>query len=263
MEDILSLKGKVALISGAGQGVGRQVALHFAAHGCSTVIVNDFFEKRARSVADEVSALGSKGIPAVVDVTDFDSVMKVVDGAASEAGGLHILVNNAGNAGPSDKLDDLPPFWETGPDEWQRWLGTNLYGVLNVTRAALPAMMASQGDRSIVNVISDAGRVGEPGLVVYSGAKAATAGLGRGLAKALGAHKIRVNSVSLASINTPGVSTMLDNPEHVKKMLRQYIIRRVGEPQDVANMILFLASEASSWISGQTYPVNGGYSVSQ
>ena len=105
-------------------------------------------------------------------------------------------------------------------------------------------------------------RVGEPNLAVYSAAKAGAAGFSRALAKALGPHDIRVNSVSLASINTPGLQSVLSDEAMVKRMLKQYIVRRVGEPSDAANMILFLASQAASWISGQTYPVNGGYSTS-
>ncbi|MBI5275826.1 MAG: SDR family oxidoreductase [Burkholderiales bacterium] len=262
MDNILDLKGRVALITGAGQGVGRQTALHFAAHGCRAVIVNDYFPERAEAVAAEVTALGSCGIPMACDITDFDVVMEKTATLAREAGGLHILVNNAGNAGPTGQLDNFPAFWETGPDDWSRWLGTNLYGVLNASRAAVPVMIASGGG-SIVNVISDAGRVGEPHLAVYSAAKAGASGFSRALAKAVAVHKIRVNAVALASINTAGIQSMLADEAAVKKMLRSYLIRRLGEPNDAANMILFLASPAAGWITGQTYPVNGGYSLSQ
>ncbi len=134
---------------------------------------------------------------------------------------------------------------------------------MNATRISVPHIIASGAGGSIVNVISDAGRVGEPNLVAYSAAKAGAAGFSRALAKSLGAHDIRVNSVSLASINTPGLQGLLADEALVKRMLKQYIVRRVGEPTDAANMILFLASGAASWISGQTYPVNGGYSTSQ
>jgi 2-hydroxycyclohexanecarboxyl-CoA dehydrogenase len=262
MENILSLAGRIALVTGAGQGVGRQTALHFAAQGCEAVIVNDYFPERAEAVAAEVTALGSRGIPMSCDITDFDLVMKMTEELTRKAGGLHVLVNNAGNAGPTGSLENFPAFWETSPEDWRQWLGTNLYGVLNVSRAAVPIMIGSGGG-SIVNVISDAGRVGEPHLVVYSAAKAGASGFSRALAKALGVHKIRVNSVALASINTPGIQSMLADEAAVKKILRSYLIRRLGEPDDVANMILFLASEASGWITGQTYPVNGGYSISQ
>lgn len=261
MKSILSLDGRIALVTGAGQGVGRQAALHFASHDAKAVIVNDYVADRAHSVAEEVRALGCQAFPIPGDVTDFGLMNELVRKATDDLGGLHILVNNAGNAGPTASIESFAPFWETGPDDWNQWLGTNLYGVLNLCRVALPIMLRT-GPGSIINVISDAGRVGEPHLAVYSAAKAGASGFSRALAKAVGGKDIRVNSVALASINTPGVQSLLADPEAVKRMLRQYIIRRLGEPSDAANMILFLASDAASWISGQTYPVNGGYSVS-
>jgi len=261
MENILNLKGRIALITGAGQGVGRQTAIHFAVHGCDAIIVNDFVRERAEAVADELKALGCRAEPMPVDITDFERTSRRVEELTQILGGLHILVNNAGNAGPEGTPDKFPPFWETEPEDWDKWMGTNLFGVLNLCRAALPIMIKSGGG-SIVNVVSDAGRVGEPHLAVYSAAKAGTAGFSRALAKGLGIHKIRVNSVSLSTINTPGVQSMLPDEATIQKMLRSYIIRRMGQPSDAANMILFLASNAASWITGQTYPVNGGYSVS-
>ncbi len=263
MNDMLSLEGRIALVTGAGQGVGRQTALHFAAHGCATVLVNDFHAERAAAVAAEVEALGAKAIAVAADVTDLDGLGAKVRAAVAEAGGLHIVVNNAGNAGPVDSIGELPPFWETGPDDWARWLDTNLYGVLNTCRITVPLLIASERGGSIVNIISDAGRVGEPHLAVYSAAKAGAAGFSRALAKATGAHGIRVNAVSLASMRTPGLESMLLDDALVKRMLKQYIVRRLGEPSDAANMVLFLASEAAAWITGQTYAVNGGYSTSQ
>jgi len=263
MRNILSLEGRIALITGAGQGVGRQTALHFAANGCATLLINDFHAARAGLVAEEVQALGARAIVVASDITDYQNLSTRLIGAVAEAGGLHILVNNAGNAGPTSEIGELPPFWETEPAEWNRWLATNLYGVMNASRIAVPLIIKTGAGGSIVNVISDAGRVGEANLVVYSAAKAGAAGFSRALAKGVAAHGIRVNSVSLASINTPGLQNMLSDEALVKRMLKQYIVRRIGEPTDAANMILFLASEAASWISGQTYPVNGGYSTSQ
>lgn len=261
--NILSLKGRIALITGAGQGVGRQVALHFATYGCDTVLVNDYFEDRACAVAEEVKALGGRAIPVAGDVTSFDDVARWLPAAVSAAGGLDIIVNNAGNAGPQGDPSKQPVFWETGPEDWSKWLGTNLYGVLNVCRAAIPHVLQRAAGGSIINVISDAGRVGEPGLAVYSGAKAGVSGFSRALAKELGRHRVRVNTVALSAIRTPGVAALLSDADIVKRVTRQYPMGRLGEPTDVANLILFLASEAASWITAQTYPVNGGYTVSQ
>jgi 3-oxoacyl-[acyl-carrier protein] reductase len=173
---------------------------------------------------------------------------------------VDVLVNNAGNAGASGgPLFGQPPFWETGPQDWERWLGTNLFGVLNTTRAVLPHMVAHGWGR-IVSIVSDAGRVGAADLVVYSGAKAGAAGFSRALARAVGRHGVTVNCVALGSMNTDSVAEVTGDPATLKKVLSGYPVRRLGEPADAANMVGFLASDAASWITGQTYPVNGGYS---
>ncbi|MGD0608516.1 MAG: SDR family NAD(P)-dependent oxidoreductase [Streptosporangiaceae bacterium] len=259
MENLLRLDGKTVLVTGAGQGVGRQVALHCAGHG-ARVVVNDFHLDRADAVASQIRAAGGSAVASRCDVTDFDDVMDMLARVEQEAGGIDVLVNNAGNAGPvQDPMSPAPPFWEADPKEWGPWMGANFYGVLNCARAALPAMVERCSGR-VVTVISDAGRVGEPDLPVYSGAKAGAAGFSRALAKAVGRYNITVNCVALASMRTPGVASVTDDPDLVKSMLRSYVIRRLGEPSDAANLILFLASDAAAWITGQTYPVNGGYS---
>jgi 2-hydroxycyclohexanecarboxyl-CoA dehydrogenase len=260
MTNILDLKGRVALVTGAGQGVGRQTALHLAANGAGAVIVNDFHLDRAQNVADEIRAAGSVATAIRADVTSLESVEAMFSKAQEIHGPIDILVNNAGNAGPTQDVANIKPFWETGPDDWATWLGTNFYGVLNCCKAAVPNMMERRYGR-ITTVISDAGRVGEPHFVVYSGAKAGAAGFMRALAKAVGRAEVTANCVALSGIRTPGVAGLIGD-EAVSRMLKSYIIRRLGEPADAANMILFLSSDAANWITGQTYPVNGGYAVS-
>ncbi|MGF6888591.1 2-hydroxycyclohexanecarboxyl-CoA dehydrogenase [Nocardia sp. GAS34] len=259
MHNLFRLDGRTVLVTGAGQGVGRQVALHCAAQGAA-VVVNDYYLDRAETVAQEVRAVGAAALACGGDVTDFDDVTRMVETARVQLGGIDVLVNNAGNAGPAqDPIRPTPPFWETDPKDWQPWLGTNFFGVLNCTRATVPGMV-ERGYGRIVTVISDAGRVGEPHLVVYSGAKAGAAGFIRGLAKAVGRHGITANCVALGPIRTPGIASAVEDPAQVKALLRNYVVRRLGEPDDAANMILFLASDQASWITGQTYPINGGYS---
>jgi 3-oxoacyl-[acyl-carrier protein] reductase len=258
---ITDLSGKIAAVTGAGQGVGREVALHFAKSGAQAVIVNDFYAERAEAVVKEVQALGVKAVAAVCDVTQLDAVKATFAQAAQTAGGpIDILVNNAGNSGVNPDPDARKPFWEVGEAAWDSFIRVNLYGVINCTAAVVPGMIERQGGR-IITIISDAGRVGEPNLEIYSGAKAGAAGFMRGAAKALARHNITANCVAIAATATPAISARLAaNPDAKKKMLSHYVIRRMGEPTDVANMVLFLASGASSWITGQTYPVNGGYS---
>jgi 3-oxoacyl-[acyl-carrier protein] reductase len=258
--DLLSLGGKVALVTGAGQGVGRQIALQFAAHDASAVIVNDFFAERAQAVASELENGGTRAVPIQCDVTDFESVRGMVDRARNAVGPIDILVNNAGNAGPEASIEDPTPFWETTPEQWVPWLGANFFGVLNCTHAVVGPMVERRYGR-VITIVSDAGRVGEPNLVVYSGAKAGAAGFTRAVAKAVGNAGVTANCIALSAIRTPATAGMTADDAVVKKMLRNYIVRRLGEPSDVANMALFLASDASSWITGQTYPVNGGYAL--
>jgi 3-oxoacyl-[acyl-carrier protein] reductase len=140
-------------------------------------------------------------------------------------------------------------------------MGTNFYGVLNAARAVLPGMVERRYGR-LVSIVSDAGRVGEANLVVYSGAKAGAAGFIRGLAKAVGRHGITANCVALSAMRTPATEEQLADEALAKVVLRNYIVRRFGEPADAAAAVLYLVSDEASWVTAQTLPVNGGYAVS-
>lgn len=260
-DDLLDLHGRIALVTGAGQGVGRQVALHFARHGAGTVLINDYYPDRAEAVAEEVRNAGAKALALPFDVTDYELSQRSISEAIDDIGRINILVNNAGNAGPQTDFSDTTPFWQTTPEDWAGWIGTNFTGVLNCTRAVLDGM-TSNGYGRIVTVISDAGRVGEPNLIVYSGAKAGAAGFTRAIAKAVGRYGVTANCVALSAMRTPSTADAISDPDAAGRMLRGYVVRRFGEPDDAANAVLFLASDAASWITAQTYPVNGGYAVS-
>lgn len=259
MQDILDLKGRIALVTGAGQGVGRETAIYLAAHDAA-VVVNDFYAERAEAVAAEIEAAGGRAVGVACDVTDHGAVRAMVADAERELGPIDILVNNAGNAGVSSEVWDTKPFWETEPEEWRRWVDVNFFGVLNCTNAVVGGMV-ERGFGRVVTVISDAGRVGEPNLVVYSGAKAGAAGFVRALAKAVGRAGVTANCVALSAMRTPATASVTEDAETLKKLLRPYVIRRLGEPADAAALILFLVSDAAPWITGQTYPVNGGYAL--
>jgi len=259
MNDILNLDGRVALVTGAGQGVGRQIALHFAGHGAA-VIVNDYHLDRAKSVVAEIEAAGGKARAIRADVTDLNSVKGMVEDGQNAFGAIDILVNNAGNAGATPDPQARKPFWETGPEVWNSFLGVNLYGVINCAGACIPGMI-ERGSGRIITIISDAGRMGEAGIEIYSGAKAGAAGFTRALARSLGRHQITANCIAIAMTMTPAIErSQRMEPDRLKKAMERYVIRRPGQPSDVANMALFLASGASPWITGQTYPVNGGFS---
>ncbi len=260
MSDILDLGGRVAFVTGAGQGVGRQIALHLAAHNAGGVAVNDFVLERAEKVVEEIQAAGGKALAVQADVTNLESVKAAVAKTEEKFGKVGILVNNAGNAGATPHADTRKPFWETGPDAWNSFIGVNFYGVVNCTSACVPSMIGRGAPGRIITIISEASRYGDSGLEVYAGAKAGAAGFMRATARTLGRYQITANCVAIAATLTPAIEARLKaDPERYKKMMNNYVIRRPGQPTDIANMVLFLASDASSWVTGQTYGVNGGF----
>ena len=260
MSDILDLNGKIALVTGAGQNVGREIALYFGAHNAGGVVVNDYVLERAQAVAAEIESAGVPALAIQGDVTDHAAVKAMVARATGRFGRIDVLVNNAGNGGANPSAALRKPFWETDPEAWNSFIGVNLYGVINCSGAVIPGMIERQGGR-IITIISDAGRMGESGLEIYSAAKAGAAGFSRAIARTLGRSNITANTVAIAAMNTPQVGSRLKaDPERFKRVMANYVIRRLGEPSDIAAMVLFLASDASGWITGQTYPVNGGFS---
>lgn len=264
-DDPLDLQGQIAFVTGAGQGAGRAIALTLAHHNAGGIAVNDFVEERAQAVVAEIEALGIPAIAAPADVGNHESVKAAMERSKQQLGSISILVNNAGNAGPSTQMQFSPPFWESSPDDWQRFFHTNLQGVMNCCHIALLDMVKQQRGR-IVTIISDAGRVGESRLVAYSAAKAGAAGFMRSIAKEAGRYNITANNISLSTLEPPlseaEKAAFMAN-DRVKSQLSRYALRRFGKPDDVATMALFLCSDAANWITGQTYPVNGGYSFSQ
>lgn len=263
--DPLDLGRQIAFVTGAGQGAGRAIALAFARHNAGGVAVNDFVAARAAGVVAEIEALGVPACVAQADVGDHAAVADALAAAERSLGPITILVNNAGNAGPTATMGLSPPFWETKPEDWDRYFRTNLQGVMNCCHVALPGMI-KQGRGRIVTVVSDAGRVGEARLAAYAAAKAGAAGFMRSIAREAGRFGVTANAISLSSLEPnmdDAAKAEFLASDRAKTQLSRYVIRRFGKPDDVANMALFLCSEAAAWITGQTYPVNGGYSFAQ
>jgi 3-oxoacyl-[acyl-carrier protein] reductase len=275
----LGLNDKVAIITGAGRGIGRQIALTLAEEGAK-VAVNDYYEDRANAVADEIKAAGGQGLGVKADVTNLDEVQAMVKKVVDEWGTVHILCNNAGNAGVAEggpEPGQMPTgivglFTEMEKKGWDQWININYYGLLNCARSVIDHMIA-QNYGKIVTTISDAGRVGERRQSVYSGAKAAQVGFSKALAKELGRYCINVNCVAPGATYTEATFGRFEDreklPEEVQVRL-QAVMRvyplargheRLGKPSDIANAVAFLASDRAEWITGQVLSVSGGYSM--
>ncbi|MET0728483.1 MAG: SDR family oxidoreductase [Acidimicrobiales bacterium] len=250
------LDGKRALVTGAGQGVGEGIARMLALAGAE-VVVNDYFADRADAVAGAIVAAGGRAVAAPFDVTDHALVAQ----AFKDVGPIDILVNNAGNAG-AEGFDGTAFFVDTTPEDWAKYLGVNLHGVMCCVHAALPSMIEGRWGR-IVTMVSDAARNGEARMAAYCAAKAGAAGFSRGIAHEVARHGITVNNVSLGTMRTPVTAGLWDDPSQggmQKAILSDYLVRRPGEPDDPAWIVATLVSPRASWVTGQTIAVNGGYS---
>lgn len=268
----LGLKGRVALITGAGQGVGRRIALDLAAEGV-TVLVNDLFAERAEAVAAEVVAAGGKGFAAAGDITDIEQVERIAREGAEKAGApIGILVNNAGIIPERREKGGMAPnFLETKPADWKKIIDLNVYGMLNCCSTVLPGMKAQRWGR-VVSIMSEAGRIGEARLAVYSGAKAAMLGFSKAIAREHGRDGITVNVVALGAVSHEGIKagplSPLADPatdERLGKMINAYPVgrhlNRLCKPEDISGMVALLASERSAYITGQSVGVSGGFAM--
>lgn len=259
----LGIAGRVALVTGAGRGIGRQICLTLAEEGVR-VAVNDIFQERADQVAEEIKKAGGQAMGVVADVTDMEAVSAMVQGVLREWGQLDILVNNAGIPAMEGGMAASYTlfFAQTDRAQWDRTMNLITYGVLNCSRAVIEPMMERSWGR-IVNIISDAGRVGEPRLVAYSMAKAGVMGFSKALAKELGRYSITVNCVSPGTTATEATAAWLQ--AQGEQIMRQYplakALNRLGQPSDIANAVAFLASQRAEWITGQVLSVNGGYAM--
>jgi NAD(P)-dependent dehydrogenase (short-subunit alcohol dehydrogenase family) len=253
----LLLKGKVAVVTGGGRGIGTAIAMGLAEEGANVAIA-EIDEESAGKAADEIRKKGVKAIGVTTDVTDPASVEAMVKQVGSELGPVQILVNNAA------KLPAFLTFVEeknSGQSEqfWTKVVDVCYHGTVNCTAAVIEGMIERQYGK-IINMASDAGKVGEPRQAVYAGAKGAIISFSKSIAKETGRYGINVNAVCPSMTKTEAVREMLSD-EFEKKVVKAYPLRRLGEPQDIANLVVFLASDRTSWITGQAISVNGGYAT--
>ena len=248
----IDLSGKSAIVTGGGRGIGRETALLLAQAGASLTIA-DLDLASAQSVADEIKAKGGAAIAFKTDVTSAESAQAMAQAALAAHGRIDILVNNA--AVWTTKL-----FKDMTPQDYDRDIRVTLFGTLNCSRAVLDAMSVQKYGR-IVNLISDAGRIGEPYLTVYSAAKGGVAAFTKALAKEVGRFNITVNGVAPGITNTPGAQGFIEGAGGAEKLAKAYPLRRLAEPIDIANVILFLASDLSAYMTGQIFSASGGYTT--
>lgn len=241
------LDGDVALVTGAGAGIGRAIATLFAGAGAA-VIVTDLRAETAEAVAGDIAKAGGRVVARACNVTDEADLTAAVDAAVSTFGKLTILVNNAGGGGP--KPFDMP----MSDFEWAYRL--NVYSAFRLTQLAAPHM-ARAGGGAVLNISSMAGENKNQRMASYGSSKAAVNHLTRNIAFDLGPHNIRVNAIAPGAIKTQALASVL-TPEIEKAMLKHTPLGRLGEAEDIANAALFLCAPASRWVSGQVLTVSGG-----
>ena len=248
---MFDLDGRVALVTGAGRSVGAGIAAALAAQGAA-VLVNDIDPTRAGAVAEQLRGAGATAHPVVFDVTDAAQVATAVTGAAELAGPIDICVNNAGNAGASDF--PLAPFVDLEPEQYERFIAVNLYGVLHCTRAVLGPMV-TRGWGRIITISSGAALMGTRlGVSIYGASKGGAVSFMRHLALEHARDGITANTLAL------GLMANAEVPE-TELMARTVPVGRLGTPADAGAACVWLAAEESSWMTGATIPLDGGSSA--
>ena len=249
--------GKCAIVTGAGRGIGRAIALALAREG-DRVAVLDILEENAKAVQKEIESQGGEALALRVDLTKCQEVQTAVDAVVGRWGPIDVLVNNAG-------WDKMELFLESEESTWERVIDINYKAALYMCRTVLPHMVA-RGSGHVINIASDAGRVGSTGEAVYAGAKGAVIAFSKSLAREMARHHITVNVVCPGLTETPLLEEVRATSERSRKVIdavtRAIPLGRVGVPEDIANAVAFLASSRADFITGQTLSVSGGLTMS-
>lgn len=251
---MLDLEGKIAIVTGGGQGIGKAITLRLAAEGCK-VAVFDLNPEVAQQAAKE-AVEGSIKVYGV-DVSDQEAVGKAVAQVEADLGPVWLLVNNAG-------WDKPAPFLQTDKPLWDKIIAINLNGPLNTHKAVLPGMVTRGGGR-VVNIASDAARVGTSTEAVYSACKGGMIAFTKSVARELARNNVLLNCVCPGPTNTPMMQSVLGEGEQAEKwkdaMVRGIPLKRMGEPEDYAGIVAFLASSDAAYITGQAISVSGGMNM--
>ncbi len=241
------LEGKVAMVTGAATGIGAACARALAREG-AVVACTSLPTDPTQAVVDGIIAAGGKAINKPLNVTNADEAQRVVEEIAAELGGLHILLNNAG-------ITDDGLFMRMKPESWRKVLSVNLDGAFNVTQPAVKIMVRQKEGR-IISISSVIGLMGNAGQANYAASKAGLIGLTKSLARELGSRNITVNAIAPGYIQTPMTEKL--NDEQRKALMANLAIPRLGTPEDIAAVVLFLAGPAGSYVTGEVVNVSGG-----
>jgi NAD(P)-dependent dehydrogenase (short-subunit alcohol dehydrogenase family) len=248
-----SLKGKVALVTGAARDVGGAISRTLAARGATVAVNYQSSADKAQALVSEIEASGGKAKAYRADVGDYAAVRAMTDQIVADFGGIDILVNNAG-------LAERERFLDTTPEDWKRHIDVGLYGAIHTAHAVAPHMIAANKGGRIISLGGDSSRIGEANLALAAAARAGAIALTKSLAREFGRSDITVNSVTLGLIQTAHSSPAWLEA-NLPKIVKNYPLKRIGQPTDVAPMVAFLASDEAGWITGQVISVNGGFAM--
>jgi len=244
----MDLKGKIALVTGGSMGIGTEISLDLARNGADVALTYRKHEKEAKEIADQINAMDRKGKEYKIDVSEFDAVQKLVKQVLEDFGGIDILINNAGM-----NWDGV--IWKMTEEQWDAVINVDLKGTFNFVRAIAP-LFREQKSGKIVNITSINALRGKFGQTNYSAAKAGQIGLTKAVAKELGKYSINVNAVAPGMIETEMYKDLSE--EFMEKAAGETVVNRIGQPEDIANLVTFLASEKARHITGEVIKVDGG-----
>ena len=246
------LDNKVALVTGGSKNIGNEIALKLASEKVNIAFTYNSSETKAEETLNEIKKLGAKAKAYKFDISKFDETQDAIQMIYKDFGNIDILINNAG-------FTKIKKFVETNVDDWNKQIDTCLKGTIYCCHLVSKKMIDNQNGR-IINIVGDSSRVGEANLAITAAARGGTIALGKSLAKEFGRFSITVNTISLGLVKTSHTDNDILE-KHLDKILKSYPIKRLGKTSDVAPMVIFLSSKHADWITGQTFSINGGYSM--